>query len=451
MSLSSDEINLLIQSYLQEFGYSHAAFAFGVESKIPLKENISSRYIPPGSLVYLIQKGIMYSEIEAAAGNSVSAINHKYEEDLDDLKETQKQSLDLMRELIESSTILNCGLENQQSNSFQFYLNSQSSLVLEAHETAVMRQAWSNNSRYLATGDVEGKVFVWRFKDDKSEIFDNPDILNMKGDVTTLQWNSNDNLGVGDFKGNVIVFKGKDVLFQTNVFGLPIVDLKFNNEYLVIANNQGNVLLFKDNKKVNEWDLKDDISDVHWVSNNNILIGGNNKVYLLYPEINESNIIYQTESQLIQVAVNNDKTYYAIGEESGLVVVMDEKTNIIQKYNLHESSICSISWSNNNHSFITGGIDGFIKLVNIHETDTNLFDGHALSTYLVEYDPKERYIASVGADNVISIWSIETSQSLVKYTTEHPVNDIKWSPNGKFLSICLHSGLISILDFDLLV
>lgn len=451
MSLSSDEINLLIQSYLQEFGYSHAAFAFGVESKIPLKESISNRYVPPGSLVYLIQKGIMYSEIEAAADSSVAAINHVSEDDLEELRETQKQSADMMRELTNSSSIMDCGLESQQNSVFQFYLNSQSSLVLEAHETATVAQAWSSNSRQLATGDVEGKVFVWRFKDDESAILDNPDMLRMDGDVTALMWSPNGDLGVGDFNGNVKVFNNRELVLNANVHGLPIVDMKFNDEYLVVANNRGNLLIFKNKEKIAELDLRDNVSDVHWMDNNDILIGGSDKVYLCSIDSNEPKIVYQTESQIIQVAVNNNKTYYAIGEESGLVVVMNDKTNIVQRYHLHESSVCSISWSTNNQFFVSGGVDGFIKLVNINETDSNRFDGHALSTYLVEYDPQERYIASVGADNVISIWSIETAQPLIKYTTEHPVNDIKWSNNGKFLSICLHSGQISILDFDLLV
>jgi ABC-type uncharacterized transport system YnjBCD ATPase subunit len=67
-------LNNLIQHYLQEVGYEHAAFAFACESRIPEKA-IARRPVPRGSLVYLVQKGILFSHIESVAESVIKAPN----------------------------------------------------------------------------------------------------------------------------------------------------------------------------------------------------------------------------------------------------------------------------------------------------------------------------------------------------------------------------------------
>lgn len=63
MSLSSDEVNLLVYRYLQESGFRHAAFTFGHESLLARTPAVESD-VPYGSLVGLLQKGLQFLEIE---------------------------------------------------------------------------------------------------------------------------------------------------------------------------------------------------------------------------------------------------------------------------------------------------------------------------------------------------------------------------------------------------
>lgn len=63
-SLKSEEVNFLIYRYLQESGFSHAAFTFGAESLVH-RSGINPLDVPPGALISFIQKGIQYLEIEA--------------------------------------------------------------------------------------------------------------------------------------------------------------------------------------------------------------------------------------------------------------------------------------------------------------------------------------------------------------------------------------------------
>ena len=104
-SITSDELNFLVYRYLHESGaitpelmtltsgrlaswicdplrsrdvcagFRHSAFTFGYESLVT-KSNINGSKIPPGELINLVQKGIMYTELEQSVdddGNDLVA------------------------------------------------------------------------------------------------------------------------------------------------------------------------------------------------------------------------------------------------------------------------------------------------------------------------------------------------------------------------------------------
>uniref|UniRef100_A0A1A9V0W9 WD repeat-containing protein 55 homolog n=1 Tax=Glossina austeni TaxID=7395 RepID=A0A1A9V0W9_GLOAU len=69
MSFSSDEVNFLVYRYLQESGFIHSAFVFGIESHIS-QSNINGALVPPAALLTILQKGLMYTEVEWSVGEN---------------------------------------------------------------------------------------------------------------------------------------------------------------------------------------------------------------------------------------------------------------------------------------------------------------------------------------------------------------------------------------------
>ena len=61
--MASDEINFLVYRYLQESGFGHSAFVFGMESNIA-NSNIQSSLVPPAALCTLLIKGLCYIQAE---------------------------------------------------------------------------------------------------------------------------------------------------------------------------------------------------------------------------------------------------------------------------------------------------------------------------------------------------------------------------------------------------
>ncbi|KAM9886125.1 hypothetical protein OXX69_013852, partial [Metschnikowia pulcherrima] len=78
MSLTSVELNYLIWRYMQESGFDLAAYAFSKDSACLEYEHAENRLIPaiePGSLVNLVQKGILYTFLEDAADGKKTRLN----------------------------------------------------------------------------------------------------------------------------------------------------------------------------------------------------------------------------------------------------------------------------------------------------------------------------------------------------------------------------------------
>ncbi|PSN48133.1 F-box-like/WD repeat-containing protein TBL1XR1 [Blattella germanica] len=67
MSFSSDEVNFLVYRYLQESGFQHSAYTFGIESHIS-QSNINGALVPPAALLSILQKGLQYTEAEISIG-----------------------------------------------------------------------------------------------------------------------------------------------------------------------------------------------------------------------------------------------------------------------------------------------------------------------------------------------------------------------------------------------
>ncbi|XP_020206025.1 WD40 repeat-containing protein HOS15 isoform X1 [Cajanus cajan] len=67
-TICSAELNYLVFRYLQESGFTHAAFTFGYEAGIN-KCSIDGNLVPPHALVTFVQKGLQYFEMEANLSN----------------------------------------------------------------------------------------------------------------------------------------------------------------------------------------------------------------------------------------------------------------------------------------------------------------------------------------------------------------------------------------------
>lgn len=124
MSFTSDEVNFLIYRYLQEAGYCHSAYLFGLESEIS-QSNVDGSLVPPGSLLSLIQKGLQYTEAEISIGEdgservveSLSLIDAVVPDVIEKRKNSLRQQQQQSHHSTAASNSANTGNQSQQYNS----------------------------------------------------------------------------------------------------------------------------------------------------------------------------------------------------------------------------------------------------------------------------------------------------------------------------------------------
>ncbi|OHT01704.1 hypothetical protein TRFO_31406 [Tritrichomonas foetus] len=488
MSLSSDEINLLIQHYLQEFGYDHAAFAFGAESKIPTKK-VASRYVPPGSLVYLIQKGIMLSQIEKHADDTLASPSNLMNNEISKIKASMHKSGEMNRDAATATRVLRLRPNSEKDEFVHYYLDRKCALFLEGHNKPAIYSCWTKSSNLLATGSADGNVIIWNFDIDNGYVYDNPIVLRPGGnppDITALCWFSQEQiLAVGTFSGVIILYSLKNVSnttlslpnsssnsnissigamkgWQANSYeiarfsehdGKPIVSLHFARKInlLAAASVDGQITISENGIVKYKWKIDGPVTDIRFYSRTSLFVSGNRTVYILSTEReNSTEKVFETKGEITQITISQTGRYLAVGDEFGNFAIIDKHRKVICSHNrLHDSSICLISAAVKTDSFVVGGCDGFVKIIDVKQhSEPIVFDGHARTAYLVAYDPQERFVASVGADRTMSIWSLETpGRALFKFSLEVPVCHLAFSPSGRFLSACLRSGQVAIIDF----
>jgi hypothetical protein len=185
--LCSDEVNLLIQHYLQELSYDCAAFAFAYESRIPFQQ-ISQRPVPSGSLVYLVQKGMILSQIEAAASRAPN-FPSSVPTTLGQLHQELRQQLETLQKNADASSKL------PPLDRLPCFLDDRSALLLVAHSRGITSVAFSPDCDRLATASMDGSAAVWRIDPNRHTIFDLPLLLD--ADVTCLAWSRDSTLLAG--------------------------------------------------------------------------------------------------------------------------------------------------------------------------------------------------------------------------------------------------------------
>lgn len=447
MSVSSDEINLLIQRYFQELGYNHSAFSFGSESHIP-KKKIAERNVPPGALVYLIQKGIMFSQIETSAEEAVNQPDELFGHELNYLRSNLKQSVEIANESNASTRRMKI-LRTADSSSQPVILSYQSSFILQGHFGPVTTTAWNSDSTLLATGSCDGKVIVWNLiYSDKNEceISDDPTILTPEtnednpSDITALSFSPDNILAVGTFSGLIVLYKDGEEIYRSNKHESPVISLSWKEDKLASGALNGSLIITGANEIIAEDKLDGEINDVAW-TNSGVIASVGKTVFLLSQESEKATLIHTLPSNVTAVAGLDDTIAAADDLGNVLIGKSGEEPNIEQAG--HSPAICMVLTTT---GAIIGFADGTVSKVNTKVTPFP--PSSKLPVHAIAADPKDRYIAAAGADGLLSIYDAGGARIVVSFIAEEGVNSVSWDSKGRFLVAGLGSGSVAVIDFE---
>lgn len=220
MSFSSDEVNFLVYRYLQESGFTHSAYTFGIESHIA-QSNINGALVPSAALLSIIQKGLQYTEAEISIGEdgtermieSLSLIDAVMPDVVQARQAAANKSV--KTEMAANGDVEHSGnpattTSGSTANSVEpmeldgIEIPPSRATILRGHESEVFICAWNPTTDLLASGSGDSTARIWNMNNMAQGANDQLVLRHciQKGgaevpsnkDVTSLDWNTDGTL-----------------------------------------------------------------------------------------------------------------------------------------------------------------------------------------------------------------------------------------------------------------
>lgn len=494
MSMSSDEVNFLVYRYLQESGFQHSAFTFGVESHID-QSNINGSVVPPGALVSIIQKGVQYVEAEVALNEDGSLLDDSSElalidAVLPDIVATKHSLLQNSRPIKPDFGI------KQESNlddgHFSHELNYKShgevmdldgaandvgnhrATILTGHESEVFVCSWNPLQDLLASGSGDSTARLWPISESG---IGSPIVLqhhfkefenhkNMPRDVTSLEWNNDGTLlATAFYDGQARIWnpEGELVRLLSDHKG-PIFSIKWNKKgnYLLSAGVDKTAIVWDSNN----WEVKQQFGfhqaptlDVDWQNNNSFASCSTDKIIHIC-KIGVDKPIKSFQGHTSEVnAIKWDPSgslLASCSDDLSSKVWSTKQDSWVFDLQGHKKEIYTIAWSPTGPTtaspnapllLASASYDTSVKLWELERGNCIMsLTKHQELVCSVTFSPDGKYLASGSYDRALNVWSTQTGTLVHSFHGNGAIFEVQWSPRGDKLAACFSDNTLCVLD-----
>eukprot|EP00698_Gefionella_okellyi_P001357 TRINITY_DN112_c0_g1_i1.p1 TRINITY_DN112_c0_g1~~TRINITY_DN112_c0_g1_i1.p1 ORF type:complete len:465 (+),score=53.86 TRINITY_DN112_c0_g1_i1:57-1451(+) len=462
MSITSDEINLLIYRYMMESGFQHSAFAFAHESYLT-RSNINSETVPSGALITFLQRGLQYVEVESHLNEDGSAkpctapfsliaphqctLDKKFKQDDD--------------------------IQPMDDDSFGKSFAEADVRVLTGHTSEVFICAWNPTQPLLASGSGDATARIWqipesRGAESRSVVLQHTSASTDKSkDVTTLDWNSDGSLlATGSYDGQARIWNNSGQLLNTlDKHKGPVFSLKWNRK--------GDLLLSGSvDKTAIVWDaatgtVKQQFEfhtapalDVDWRSNTSFATCSTDKmIYVCNVGETRPSKVFQGHQDEVN-AIKWDPTgnlLASCSDDCTARIWSNSQGKCVHELEEHTKDIYTLKWSptgpgtafpNRDLVLATASFDSTVKLWN-PETGQCIrtLVKHSEPVYSVAFSPSGEFVASGSFDRCLHIWSVKDGSLVRTYRGLGGIFEVCWNSRGDKVAASFSDNSVSVLDF----
>jgi len=469
--VTADEINYLVYRYLQESGFSHAAFAFGNETRVA-ESRIDGSQVPAGALISFLQRGLAYIEIESSfTGQPSSAVEgarsllqvHRIlsQPRVPETPEAaSKKGEDEFVEpqVIPSTNAINLTGHNGAAYALSWHPTKPLLVSAGADEKAVIAgmpghtesglelpktlqhpqkrgidgevkgndvalSTWHPSGEFVATGCFDGAVRVWTESGTLAQEFNEPGLRAL----FSLEWNPRGNLlAAGGLDKTVAVYRpslGGQVQQDGGLVqhykhhSAPILDLAWRDDFTLASASADHSI------------------QEHSVESENVV--------LCYTgHTGEVNSIAYDPSGTLLASASDDRT--------SKIWTRDSSPNAMMTLSGHDRSVFGIDWSPQTTETLLLASCSYDHTTKLWDVKTgasiHALRGHKKPVFCCRFSPTGDIIATGSADRSVMLWSPKTGRLIASHVSTAEILDLQWSPQGNEIAFACADGRVGVLD-----
>ncbi|KAJ3318382.1 hypothetical protein HDV06_000511 [Boothiomyces sp. JEL0866] len=459
MSITSDEVNYLVYRYLLESGFTHTSFAFQYETAIHMAE-IKQGSVSPGALITLLQKGLLFSQVETHLNEDGSEKKCVAPYTLlgPHVCQIQEKKKKKKRKEEKEKT------EEKQNKNIE--ISSTNVIALKEHESDVFVCSWNSVYPLLATGSADGSARIWNIPEDPSLkvtsiILPHSNSSAESKDITTLEWSPDGNLlATGSYDGFARIWhKSGELKFVMERHVGPIFSLKWNKkgELLLSGGLDTSAIVWDirtgDSRQQFSFhtgptldvDWRDDITFATSSADKKIFVcqlGSLEPLKRFSGHTDEVNCIRWDPRGKYLASCADDRT--------AKVWSLDQD-DPIWDLTAHDKEIYTVRWCpakpNEDKLWLaTASFDGAIRLWDINSGNClYTLSQHKEAVYSVSFTPDSTFLASGSVDKSVYIWNLKDGSLINSYTGQGGVFELAYSPKGDKLAVCYSDNKLVVL------
>ncbi|KTG01950.1 hypothetical protein cypCar_00009096 [Cyprinus carpio] len=457
MSVSSDEVNFLVYRYLQESGFSHSAFTFGIESHIS-QSNINGALVPPAALISIIQKGLQYVEAEVSINEDGTLFDGRPIESLSlidavmpDVVQTRQQVYkDKLAQQQAAAAKNGESTANGEENGSHTLSNHHSemmevdraveipaskAMVLRGHESEVFICAWNPVSDLLASGSGDSTARIWNLSESSAGgstqlvlrhcIREGGQDVPSNKDVTSLDWNS---------EGTLLATGSYD--------GFARIWTKDGNLASTLGQHKGPIFALKWNKKGNFiLSAGVDKTTIIWDAHT-----GEAKQQFPFHSAPALDVDWQSNNTFASCSTDMCIHVCKLGQErpvktfQGHTLWSMKQDTCVHDLQAHSKEIYTIKWSptgpgtnnpNANLMLASASFDSTVRLWDAERgACIHTLTRHQEPVYSVAFSPDGRHLASGSFDKCVHIWNTQSGALVNSYRGTGGIFEVCWNSTG---------------------
>uniref|UniRef100_A0A8C4E4P6 TBL1X/Y related 1 n=1 Tax=Dicentrarchus labrax TaxID=13489 RepID=A0A8C4E4P6_DICLA len=486
MSISSDEVNFLVYRYLQESGFSHSAFTFGIESHIS-QSNINGALVPPAALISIIQKGLQYVEAEVSINEDGTLFDGRPIESLSlidavmpDVVQTRQQAYrDKMAQQQAAASAPTSATggsiagnakngentANGEENGAHALANNHADLmevdgdveipqnkamVLRGHESEVFICAWNPVSDLLASGSGDSTARIWNLSENSTSsstqlvlrhcIREGGQDVPSNKDVTSLDWNS---------EGTLLATGSYD--------GFARIWTKDGNLASTLGQHKGPIFALKWNKKGNFiLSAGVDKTTIIWDAHT-----GEAKQQFPFHSAPALDVDWQSNNTFASCSTDMCIHVCKLGQDRPIKTFQGHTVSgyLLQQTPLHPSllplqnEVNAIKWDPTGNLLascsddMTASFDSTVRLWDVERgICIHTLTKHQEPVYSVAFSPDGRHLASGSFDKCVHIWNTQTGALVHSYRGTGGIFEVCWNAAGDKVGASASDGSVCVLD-----